>query len=60
MGREEVDISPSEDLVKSVTGRSIVGGGVAYDGLHLELDDGRYLVFLGVIALCPLEKSSLQ
>jgi hypothetical protein len=47
------------NFIDSISGQTITGGEVNEDGLHLYLDDGRILIFVGVIGLLT-QKETLQ
>ena len=49
-------------VIASVTGHQIVGGDVGEGGLHLQLDDGRVLIFTGVfvVALVEIGRATIQ
>ena len=48
-----VDLVEADYVVNSVTGHTIMGGGLdgGYEGFHLRLDDGRVLVFTGMFVV---------
>lgn len=41
------EITDVESLIRYLTGSFIVGGGKAEDGMHLDLNDGTQVVFVG-------------
>lgn len=49
-----MDLDPDR-LIPALIGRSIVSGDVGESGFHLDLDDGRTLVFTGVFAIGLLD-----
>jgi len=56
-------VTDLSELVTAMQGARVVGGGYDEpDGIHLELDDGRYLVITGVfvIGLCRVARETLQ
>jgi hypothetical protein len=56
----EIPIVNPEEFLDSIIGRSVTGGEVNTDGLHLFLSDGRALIILGIVCVCDLEKETLQ
>jgi hypothetical protein len=44
-------------VIRSVTGRTIVGGAVDVEagGLHLQLNDGRRIIFTGMFVVAIVE-----
>lgn len=44
-------------VIETMTGHAIVGGevDVAARGLHLKLDDGRYIIFTGMFVVAVVE-----
>ena len=44
---EQTHITSIDDLMAKVKGGVVVGGHEDETGLHLELEDGRYLIFTG-------------
>ena len=52
----EMDLD-AQRLIETVTGRVIVGGEVDAGacGLHLKLDDGRYIVFTGMFVVAVID-----
>lgn len=53
-------IVPVEDFIESLQGRVIEGGEVNSDGMHLNLDDGRTLIVLGVVYVGRTMKETVQ
>lgn len=49
-------MNDAQDAIDAMTGRTIMGGVLTDDGLHLWLDDGRVVVILeGVLAVVETE-----
>ena len=44
----------AEQVIASTLGHEIVGGQVTEDGVHLQLDDGRFIVVTGrfIMGIC--------
>lgn len=57
---DELELAGVDELIASVSGRTILGGSLGEGGMHLEMDDGRYLVIIGLVAVVRVEKASLQ
>lgn len=51
MEREEVDVTDPAEFLPHIAGRTVTGYEVHTDGLHLYLNDGSILVFMGVLCL---------
>jgi len=56
---------PSGDfpaMLDAITGRVIVGGELTDDGMHINLDDGRILIFDGdfIVGLAQINRKALQ
>ena len=49
-------------VVESIKGAVIEGGALTDDGFHLELEDGRVVIFQGefIIAVCRVSQHQLQ
>ena len=51
-----------EKVVESIRGAVIEDGAITEDGFHLELSDGRVVIFSGefIIAVCRVNKNQLN
>ena len=57
---DDLRLTDTDEVIDSITGKSITGGGVEHDGMHLYLDDGRVIIILGVFYVGYCEKETLQ
>ncbi len=54
-------MSDVQDAIDAMTGRTIMGGVLTDDGLHLWLDDGRIVLIIeGVLAVIESGEKTLQ
>jgi hypothetical protein len=51
MEREEIDVEDPAVFLPHIQGRTVTGYEVHTDGLHLYLNDGSILVFVGILCL---------
>lgn len=51
-----------EAVVEAIRGAVIEGGELTEDGFHLQLEDGRYIIFAGefIIAVCRVNPTQLN
>lgn len=57
-----MEVSTVEDVMEHLSGSKISGGARTDEGMHVFLEDGRVLVFVGefVMGVMVLDKRSLQ
>ena len=56
-----MNLSTPDEFIDTVSGHAILGGGFDEEGLHLALDDGRYIFIIGgMVYVGKLEKETLQ
>lgn len=57
-----MDISTVEDVMEHLSGSKISGGARTDEGMHVYLEDGRILVFVGefVMGVMVLDKRHMQ
>lgn len=53
-------ITDPDEVIESIVGKSITGGAVEKDGMHLYLDDGRVVIILGIFYVGKLDTVTLQ
>ena len=57
-----MELSTVDEVVNEINGLTITGGDINDQGMHLNLSDGRILMFVGEFILCVgvVEESKLQ
>lgn len=58
MATPKPEIADAEAVMNKVIGRSIADFGLDHEGLHIFLNDGQTLIFMGVLCLMPSENGS--
>lgn len=62
MRQENLEVSTVEEVMEALSGSVIVSGERTDEGMHVYLEDGRTLMFVGdfCMAVCVLRKENLQ